>query len=127
MNKTLSLAARAFAILFIIMTALFALDINKFSWLALLMHLLPTLILLIILLISLKYEKLGGVLWILAAIAYMVIAWGNVPWLAYLVMSGPAVIIGTLFLLTKNEMMHTPTTPSISPKPVDTAVSEEIK
>ncbi|OGY95936.1 MAG: hypothetical protein A2543_00270 [Candidatus Komeilibacteria bacterium RIFOXYD2_FULL_37_8] len=80
------------------MTVLFAFDLGKFSWLGLLMHLLPTLVLVIILGISWVQEKIGGILWILAALTYVVIAWGDVNWLAYLLMAGPAIVIGGLFL-----------------------------
>jgi len=125
MNKTFQLATRVFAILFILMTALFALDIEKFSWTALLMHLLPTLVLLGILIISLWQEKIGGILWILAAIAYIVIAWGDVHWSAYLLMSGPALVIGLLFLWPKSEGMHVPVAPMPEPGPVAPPSEEE--
>ena len=98
MNKTIYFATRGFAILFILLTVLFVFDLGKFSWLGLLMHLLPTLVLVIILAISWVQEKIGGILWILAALAYVIIAWGDVDWLAYLLMAGPAIVIGCLFL-----------------------------
>lgn len=113
MNKTIYFAARGFAILFIIMTALFVLDLGKFSWLGLLMHLLPTLILLIVLIISWIWEKIGGVLWILVGLSYIFIAWGDVDWLAYLIMAGPAIIIGLLFLWPHyQEFFSRPQTPN---------------
>jgi hypothetical protein len=127
MNKTLYYASRGFAILFIIMTALFALDIEKFSWTALLMHLLPTFVLLVILVISWLQERIGGILWILAAIAYIVIAWGDVHWSAYLLMSGPALVIGLLFLWPKSEGMHVPVAPMPEPGPVAPPSEEEPK
>ena len=118
MSKTIRLAAIGFAMLFIIMTALLALDLNPFSWTGLFMHLLPSLVLLLILLISLTKAKIGGILWRLAAIAYIVIAWGDVEWLAYLVMSGPAFIIGILFLWPKDSGIYVPeATPQTSAIP----------
>ena len=122
MNKTLSFAARGFAILFIIMTGLFALDIGKFSWLGLFMHLLPSLILLVILIISWRQEKIGGILWILAALAYVVLAWGKVDFLAYLVMSGPALVIALLFLWPKKATVYLPKLVPASSKPVEAPV-----
>lgn len=108
MNKTIYWASRGFAILFILFTAMFALDLKLFSWSALFMHLLPSLILLVILLISWWQEKIGGILWILSAMVYMVFVWGAVDWLAYLLIAGPAVVIGILFLWPKAETMYTP-------------------
>lgn len=125
MNKTLSFAARGFAILFIIMTGLFALDIGKFSWWGLFMHLLPSLILLVILIISWRQEKIGGILWILAALAYVILAWGKVDWLAYLVMSGPALVIALLFLWPKKETVHLPKLVTTSSKPIKVPVLDQ--
>ena len=126
MNKTIQLAARVFAILFIIMTSLFALDLDKFSWTGLFMHLLPSLVLLVILGISWMQEKIGGILWILAAIAYIVITWGKVDWLAYLVMAGPVLVIGLLFLWPKNEIVHMPKPISSAPPPEEIIIKDEL-
>ncbi|MFA6466719.1 MAG: hypothetical protein WCV71_02585 [Patescibacteria group bacterium] len=122
MNKTLSFAARGFAILFIIITGLFALDIGKFSWWGLFMHLLPSLILLVILIISWKYEKIGGILWLLAAMAYVVLVWGKVDWLTYLIMTGPILVIAILFLWPKKEAVHLPKLVTSSSKPIEVPV-----
>jgi len=120
MNKIIYLVARVFAILFILMTALFAFDLGKFSWTGLLMHLLPSLILLIILGISWVQAKIGGILWILAALAYVIIVWGDVSWIAYLIMAGPALVIGLLFLWSQNETMY-------RPKPLTSSVEPSIQ
>lgn len=103
-NKTIYWAVRGFAILFVLFTSMFALDVKPFSWIALLMHLLPTIILLVVLMISWFKEKIGGLLWILTGLAYIVIAWGDVDFLAYLVMAGPAFVIGIVFLWPKKNM-----------------------
>lgn len=100
-NKTIYWAVRAFAVLFVLFTAMFALDVNPFSWLALLMHLLPTIVLLIILIISWNKEKIGGILWALAAIGLLIMAWGNDNLLTYLIIAGPPLLIGILFLWPK--------------------------
>lgn len=125
MNKTITFTARGFAILFIIMTSLFALDIGKFSWLGLFMHLLPSLILVVILIISWKYEKIGGILWLLVAIAYIVLVWGKVDFLAYLVMSGPALVIALLFLWPKKSSLHLPKLVPASSKPIETPILDK--
>ncbi|MFA6307247.1 MAG: hypothetical protein WCS88_01350 [Patescibacteria group bacterium] len=108
MNKTIYWVSRGFAILFILLTVLFVFDLGKFSWLGLLMHLLPTLVLVIILGISWVQEKIGGILWILAGLAYVVMAWGDVDWLAYLIIAGPAILIGILFLWPQPVSIYTP-------------------
>lgn len=119
MNKTISWAARGFAILFVLFTAMFALDVSPFSWLALLMHLLPTFILLALLLVSWKKAKIGAMLWILAGLAYIVMAWGDVHWSAYLAIAGPAIVVGVLFWFSDKGLKKT--MPSIEPASMKTS------
>jgi len=99
-------APRASCIVFAVLSSLFALDVFKEGqgfWvtaLALLMHLIPTFLVLIVLAVSWRREWIGGVLFIVLAVVYLVWAW-NKPfgWLAIPVTSGLLVLIGALFLL----------------------------
>lgn len=71
--------------------------------LGLFMHNIPALILLITLLISWKYEIVGGIVFILAGILYIVVIlinsfeWYKLFWT--LTIAGPAFLIGILFIL----------------------------
>jgi hypothetical protein len=103
---------RILSILFLIFLAMFSLDVFGTGlgfWktiLALLIHNIPVFILTIVLIISWKYEIVGGVAFILAGILYVVIMLFNVfnnkfEWymVSYsLIIGGPAFVIGGLFL-----------------------------
>ena len=86
--------------------ALFALDVFDEShgfWetaLALLMHLLPsTILVIIVLIVSWRREWIGGVLFNALAVLYIVLFWGRFPWFTYAAISGPLFVVGILFLI----------------------------
>ena len=83
------------AILFIGFVSLFALDVfGEVLWLtALLMHLIPSFILIVATVIAWKKEKIGGIIFlILGVLALFKFIW---------VISVPAIVIGVLFLIKK--------------------------
>ncbi len=100
---------RILSILFLCFLAIFSLDVfspgMSVSQIAigLFMHNIPVFILLIVLLVSWKHEIVGGIVFILAGLLYIVSAFMRVPW--YLAISwsttiaGPAFFIGILFLM----------------------------
>jgi len=101
---------RLLSILFIIFLALMSLDVISPELsvgqiaLGMLVHNIPTIIMLVILIISWKREVVGGIAFILAGLAYIIFTTqANLPW--YLVLSwsstiaAPAIFIGILFLL----------------------------
>lgn len=112
-NKLIIWTPRILAILFVLFLALFSLDIfdgNYGFWgtvLGLFMHNIPSLVLLVIVVISWKYEIVGGVAFIAAGLLYI----GSVAYAAitngfewyYLAWSiqiaGPAFLVGILYLL----------------------------
>ena len=111
-NNYIYWTPRILSIMFILFLALFSLDVfdgNYGFWgtvLGLFMHNIPSLVLLGILLISWKYEIVGGVAFILAGIAHIVfsiIRETHDPWYMALAISliiaGPAFLIGILFLI----------------------------
>ena len=85
--------------------ALFALDVfsegYEFGDLvsALLIHLLPSLMILIVVGIAWRWERIGGALFVLLGVLYMVIFWDPVRWVAYLFISLPLILVGALFWL----------------------------
>lgn len=104
---------RILAILLILFLSLFSLDIfdgNYGFWgtiVGLFMHNIPSLVLLIVLLISWKYEIVGGIVFILAGLLYIgslatgkfsgpSLGWGIIQ---SLIISGPAFLVGILFLV----------------------------
>lgn len=111
-NKFIYWTPRVLSILFIIFLALMSLDVFSPGATAgeiiigLLMHNIPALILLTVLIISWKYEYeiVGGVVFLLAGILYIVLAVrSDIPWIMALVWSlqiaGPAFLVGILFMV----------------------------
>lgn len=108
-NPLLYWFPRIVSLLFVAFLMLFSLDVfgeGLSFWqtaLALFMHNVPALILLIAVVISWKYEIVGGVVFILAGLLYIVlICLGEFEWykLAWAVqISGPAFAVGILYIL----------------------------
>ena len=112
-NKYIYWTPRILSIIFICFLAIFSLDIFDMElgfWgivLGLFMHNIPVFILLFVLIISWKREIVGGIVFILAGVLYLVIIlikflknpseWYMLFWT--LQISGPAFLIGILFLI----------------------------
>jgi len=96
---------RILCILFAVFVSLFALDVFGEGYgfwgtmLALLMHLIPTGVILIVLAISWRWEWVGGVLFTALGVLYLAMSWGRFHWSAYLLISGPLFLVGVLFLI----------------------------
>ena len=107
-NKLLFWAPRVLAILFILFLAMFSLDIfgnNYTFWetvLGLFMHNIPSIILLIVLIISWKHEIVGAIAFVLGGIFYIVTLFINPQFEWYMLswsimIAGPAFLVGILF------------------------------
>ena len=118
MNKILYWSPRLLMILFILFISLFALDSfddgNSFLEKTgnFMIHLIPTVLLIIILILSWRREWIGGITFFLLGILYIVMAWGNFPLSTYFVISGPLFIVAVLFLINwikkeKTSINHT--------------------
>jgi len=101
---------RVLAILYILFLALFALDVfipgKDFLYyiVALFMHLIPNFVLLTILTIAWKHERIGGALFLVAFAVLFSMFWDrSFLWLQLLLFS-PLVLIGILFLLQRKEV-----------------------
>lgn len=97
-------APRILTVLFAIFISLFALDVFGEGYnfwetvLALFMHLIPTAIILLILVIAWRWEQVGGILFIALGLFYLL--WdSNQHWSAYVIISGSLFVVGGLFLL----------------------------
>lgn len=113
MQQVLRWAPRVLGILFAAFISLFALDVfgEGYSFwetaLALLVHLIPTGILLVVLALSWRWEWVGGILFPALAILYLAFSRGRLHWSAYAVISGPLFLEGALFLLSwRYSMAH---------------------
>ncbi len=106
MKRFLLWTPRILCLLFAGFISLFALDVfgeHHGFWdtaRALLLHLIPTGILLLILLLSWRWKWVGGFVFPALGLFYLVTAWGRFAWQAYALISGPLFLIGVLFLLS---------------------------
>jgi hypothetical protein len=110
-KKVIYWLPRILSIIFILFLMMFSLDIFDLEldiWgtiVGLFMHNIPALILLIVLIISWKREIVGGIVFILAGIAYVFLTSfrSGLPWHTVLswslIIAGPAFLIGILFLI----------------------------
>ena len=96
---------RILGILFAAFISLFALDVfgEGYSFwetlVALLIHLVPTYLVLIALALAWRWEWVGAVLFVGLGIAYVAMAWGRFEGLTYVLIAGPLVLLGALFAI----------------------------
>ncbi|MCK5283207.1 MAG: hypothetical protein KAK00_07395 [Nanoarchaeota archaeon] len=106
-NKWLYWAPRILAISFAVFTTLFAVDVfwkGYGFWgtvLALLIHLIPTYLIIIATLVAWKWETIGGIIFIVLGISYIIMIMDKASMIAYLVIAGPVILAGSLFILNK--------------------------
>lgn len=106
-HELLYWAPRALCIMFALFTSIFALDVfegDRSVWemaQALIMHLVPTFLIVILLVLSWRREWIGGYFFIVLAAVYVLMSWGKpfAKWWALLLMAGPLAVTGALFLV----------------------------
>jgi hypothetical protein len=104
--------ARLLTIAFAIFISVFAMDVFNEGYgfwktmLGLFMHLLPTLIILIVLLVAWRNAIIGGLIYILLGITYIVFTWGKSDWTAYALIPAPMILIGVLFFIGWYQKKH---------------------
>jgi hypothetical protein len=109
-NKLLFWTPRILGIIFVLFLMMFSLDVLQpglTAWqiaIGLLIHNIPALFLLIILIISWKHEIVGGIVFILAGLFYILMLamnpkfeWYMLSWSATI--AGPAFLTGILFIM----------------------------
>ncbi|MGD1006807.1 MAG: hypothetical protein ABR980_06215 [Ignavibacteriaceae bacterium] len=104
-KKIVYWSPRILSIAFILFLALFALDVFKeySGWNiipALFMHLLPSLVLIVFIIIAWKYDLIGTAVFLFVAVSYVAMAGTHHHWSWYASISGPSVVIAILFLLS---------------------------
>jgi hypothetical protein len=104
MTRVLFWAPRVLTILFALFAGVFALDVFgqgygfwQTAW-ALLVHLVPTYLVLIALAIAWRWELAGSLLFLGLGVAYIVAFWAPDRWPGYLMITAPLALIGLLFL-----------------------------
>lgn len=113
-NPVLFWTPRILVMVFTVFISLFALDVfeeNKTFWettLALLMHLIPSAIIIVSLVVAWRWELFGAVFYFALGIFYIIWAWGKFPLSAYLAISGPLFIVGLLFFVSWYYYRHVP-------------------
>ncbi len=101
LKRVLYWSPRVLSILFAIFISLFALDVIGVGYsfwetvAALLIHLIPTYIVIIVLILAWRWEWIGAFVFIALAFLYF-IETGRLDWSLFI--SGPLILIGTLFL-----------------------------
>jgi hypothetical protein len=105
MDKLLYRLPRMLGILFAIFITIFALDVFeegvplRESLPDFLIHIIPTYILILILLIAWKWELVGGFLYLFACAFYLILM-RPTDWIAVLLIGGPLLLIGILFIVS---------------------------
>ena len=98
-------APKILAILFAILLSVFAFDVfgeGYGLWQsigAFALHLVPAAVVIIALAIAWRWEWVGTVVYSVLAVLYVAWAWGHFPVLVYIVVCGPLILMGALFLL----------------------------
>ncbi len=102
-KKFLYWLPRILGILFVLFISIFALDAFgegipfMEAVVGFLIHLVPTYIMIAILIIAWKRVLVGGILFILSGLFYIIFVNG-MRWSAYLLIGGPPILIGILFI-----------------------------
>ena len=102
-KKVLFWAPRVLGVLFAIFISLFALDVFMEGYgfwemiIALFMHLIPTAIFLLVLVVAWRPERIGGFLFIALGVLYIALFWSPDRLPGYLIISGPLFLVGILF------------------------------
>ncbi len=103
-KRVLFWTPRVLCILFAAFLSVFALDVFSEGyglWKtigALLLHLIPTYIMVIVLVIAWRWEWVGAVLFSALGVFYVVWFWGRFPTPVYFIIAGPLFLMGVLFL-----------------------------
>ena len=104
LKRLLFWTPRVICILFTMFLSIFALDVfdGNYSFLetilAFLIHLIPNFIMIIVLVISWRWEWVGAVLFTSFGVWYIATSWGRFPLSVYVTIAGPLFLLGVLFL-----------------------------
>ncbi len=66
---------------------------------AFVIHLIPSMSILAVLAVAWRWERVGGMLFIVLGFFYVAMFWDPGRWMAYLIIAGPLFVTGGLFML----------------------------
>ena len=104
-GKLICWSARILGILYALFLSVFALDVFQESYsasetiIALGMHLVPTAVVIVVLLLAWKNARIGGLLFLILGAAFWIFFGGRNDWSGSMLVSGPLLLVGALFLL----------------------------
>jgi hypothetical protein len=97
---------RMLGLLFAAFISLFALDVfdgqqtlAQTLW-ALLLHLIPTALLLSLVVIAWRWERIGAIGFAALGLFYVVAFWGRFHWATYCIIAGPLLLIAALLIIS---------------------------
>ena len=101
MKKILYKLPRILGIIYILFISVFALDVitEQRAVIAFLMHMLPSIGLLLVLILAWKRPFIGGFIYIILGLGYGYMIYGEKNMIAFLAISAPLFVIGFLFWL----------------------------
>jgi hypothetical protein len=104
-SQIVYLAPRIASLLFVLFLSLFALDVfGEYSgWeiiVALLIHLIPSIVLLLVIIIAWRHDLVGAIAFFAFAVFYVLAVGFDRHWSWYAGISGPLTFVGLLFLLS---------------------------
>jgi hypothetical protein len=103
-RRALFWTPRVLGVLFAVFISLFVLDVFGAGYgfwetiATLLIHLIPTAIVLVVLAIAWRWEWMGAILFVGLGLWYIIMAWGRFEWITYLLIASPLFLVGALFL-----------------------------
>lgn len=98
--------ARIMSIAFAAFLSIFAMDVFNEGYnfwntaVGLFMHLIPAFLILLVLIISWRKEWIGGIVYFMLGIVYIITAWKKFDWSAYALIAGPLFVLGILFFIS---------------------------
>ncbi len=107
-RRILGWAARGVGVAIALLLAILSLDSIQetegfwLSTLSLLLHLIPTYLVLIALAVAWYRPRVGAMMFIALGVAYVIAVWPHFSWAATLTISGPLVLAGLLFLASRS-------------------------
>ena len=111
-NEIILWTARTLSIVFACFISIFALDVfdeeNEFwnTIPALMLHLIPTFIIILIIIFSWNRPLIGGLFYTFLGIAYIVYSWGKFDWTVYFIIAGPLFFLGILYFIFWYQKKH---------------------
>jgi len=104
--------ARIMGIAFAAFISIFAMDVFSEGYgfwetlPALFIHLVPTFLVILVLILAWKWEWIGGIIFSVLGIIYIISGWGKIDWTAFALISGPLFLIGILFFIGWYQKKH---------------------